>query len=115
MMMNKKGYVGQPADIAVYTLTSSLHDEVAVNDETPTFTSKRHEVSSRKQARTSRNKRSRNVQTAAKNRGGSQVTIKRGQTLSEIARRNGTTVAKLKKLNGIKGNNIQAGKKLKVK
>lgn len=89
--------------------------EVAVNDETPTFTSKRHKVSSRKQARTSRNKRSRNVQTAAKNRGGSQVTIKRGQTLSEIARRNGTTVAKLKKLNGIKGNNIQAGKKLKVK
>ena len=89
--------------------------EVAVNDETPTFTSKRRKVSSRKQARTSRNKRSRNVQTAAKNRGGSQVTIKRGQTLSEIARRNGTTVAKLKKLNGIKGNNIQAGKKLKVK
>ena len=37
MMMNKKGYVGQPADIAVYTLTSSLHDEVAVNEETRRF------------------------------------------------------------------------------
>lgn len=89
--------------------------EVAVNDETPTFTSKRRTVTSRKQARTSRNKRSRNVRSAAASRGGNQVTIKRGQTLSEIARRNGTTVAKLKKLNGIKGNNIQAGKKLKVK
>ena len=36
-MMNKKGSVGQPADIAVYTLTSSLHDEVAVNEETRRF------------------------------------------------------------------------------
>ena len=48
-------------------------------------------------------------------RGGRSVTVKRGQTLSEIARRNGTTVAKLKKLNGIRGNNIQAGKKLRIK
>ena len=56
--------------------------------------------------------------TSAKSRqarGGRSVTVKRGQTLSEIARRNGTTVAKLKKLNGLRGNNIQAGKKLKVK
>ena len=37
MMMNKKGSVGQPADIAVYTLTSSLHDEVDVNEETRLF------------------------------------------------------------------------------
>jgi membrane-bound lytic murein transglycosylase D len=43
------------------------------------------------------------------------VTIQRGQTLSQIAKRNGTTVAKLRKLNGIKGNNIRAGKKLRVK
>ncbi|MBQ0089829.1 MAG: transglycosylase SLT domain-containing protein [Prevotellaceae bacterium] len=43
------------------------------------------------------------------------VTIKSGQTLSEIARRNGTTVAKLRRLNGIRGNNIQAGKKLRVR
>ena len=35
--------------------------------------------------------------------------------VSEIAKRNGTTVAKLKKLNGIKGNNIQAGKKIRVR
>ena len=43
------------------------------------------------------------------------VTVKSGQTLSEIARKNNTTVEKLKRLNGIKGNNIRAGKKLKVK
>lgn len=49
-------------------------------------------------------------------RGRSQsVTVKSGQTLSEIARKNNTTVEKLKRLNGIKGNNIRAGKKIKVK
>ena len=43
------------------------------------------------------------------------MTIRRGQTLSEIAKRNGTTVAKLRRLNGIRGNNIRAGKKLRVR
>ena len=45
---------------------------------------------------------------------GRTVTIRKGQTLSEIARQNGTTVSKLRRLNGIKGNNIRAGKKLRV-
>lgn len=43
------------------------------------------------------------------------VTVRSGDTLSEIAERHGTTVKKLRKLNGIKGNNIRAGKKIKVK
>lgn len=43
------------------------------------------------------------------------VTIRQGDTLSEIAKRNGTTVKKLRKLNGIKGNNIRAGKKIRVR
>lgn len=47
--------------------------------------------------------------------GSKSVTVKQGQTLSEIARRNHTTVEKLRKLNGIKGSNIRAGKKLRVK
>ena len=77
---------------------------VAVNDDVPTYTSKRS--SSRKSSsRRVRSSRSR----------GKTVTIKQGQTLSEIAKRNGTTVAKLKKLNGIKGTNIRAGKKLRVR
>lgn len=41
--------------------------------------------------------------------------VKKGETLGEIARKNGTTVAKLQKLNGIKGSNIKAGQKIKVK
>ena len=41
--------------------------------------------------------------------------VKKGETLGEIAKKNGTTVAKLQKLNGIKGSNIKAGQKIKVK
>ena len=43
------------------------------------------------------------------------VTIKDGQTLSEIAEKYGTSVSKLRRLNGIKGSNIRAGKKIRVK
>jgi len=63
-----------------------------------------------KRAKTKRGKKSRGSKAANRN-----VTVRKGQTLSSIAKANGTTVAKLKKLNGIKGNNIRAGKKLKVK
>ena len=74
---------------------------VVVNDDVPTYSSKR-----------STSKRS---STRRRSSRGKTVTIKQGQTLSEIAKRNGTTVAKLKKLNGIKGTNIRAGKKLRVR
>ena len=73
---------------------------VEVNDDVPTYTRKSSSRSRSKKARRSR---------------GRSVTVKSGQTLSEIARRNGTTVAKLKRLNGIKGSNIRAGKKLRVR
>lgn len=43
------------------------------------------------------------------------VTVRSGDTLSEIAERHHTTVKKLRQLNGIKGNNIRAGKKIRVK
>lgn len=43
------------------------------------------------------------------------VTVRKGDTLSDIAKRNGTTVAKLRKINKIKGSNIRAGKKIRVK
>lgn len=43
------------------------------------------------------------------------VTIRKGDTLSEIAERNHTTVKKLRQLNGIRGNNIRAGKKIRVR
>ena len=73
---------------------------VEVNDDVPTYTRKSSNKRSRKKASRSR---------------GRSVTVKSGQTLSEIAKRNGTTVAKLRRLNGIKGSNIRAGKKLRVR
>lgn len=73
---------------------------VEVNDDVPTYTRKSGRKSRSKKARSSR---------------GRSVTVKSGQTLSEIAKRNGTTVAKLRRLNGIKGSNIRAGKKLRVR
>ena len=65
---------------------------------------------------TRRSSASRSRTSASRHRSHTQsVTVRRGQTLSEIARRNHTTVSKLRKLNGIRGNNIQAGKRLRVK
>lgn len=46
---------------------------------------------------------------------GKTATIRQGDTLSEIARRHGTTVKKLRQLNGIKGNLINVGKKIRVR
>lgn len=63
------------------------------------------------QSRSSRSSRSR----SSRSRSARSVTIRSGQTLSEIAKRNGTTVEKLRRLNGIKGSNIRAGKKLRVR
>ena len=85
-------------------------DEVAVNDDAPTFVSKK-KVTSRRSRSSRASKRSRRSKASASR----SVTIRRGETLSQIAKRNGTTVAKLRKLNGIRGNNIRAGKKLKVR
>lgn len=48
-------------------------------------------------------------------RGRKTVTVRKGDTLSQIAARHGTTVAKLKRLNGIRGNTIRAGSKLRVR
>ena len=58
----------------------------------------------------------RNTRTT-RNQGGqaSYVTVRSGDTLGAIARRNHTTVARLKQLNGLRSDNIRAGKKLRVK
>ena len=47
--------------------------------------------------------------------GGTSVTVRKGDTLGEIARRNHTTVPRLQQINGIKGSNIRAGQKIRVK
>ena len=43
------------------------------------------------------------------------ATVRNGDTLGAIARRNGTTVAHLRRLNGIRGNTVYAGRKIRVK
>lgn len=81
--------------------------EVAVNDDAPAYASRSKSTSRSKSRYSSRSRRSRGSRKS--------ITIKSGQTLSEIARKHGTTVSRLKQLNGIKGTNIRAGKKLRVK
>jgi len=76
------------------------------------YTAKKKSIRSKKKGRVAKKSRKSKRSRAAASKN---VTIRKGQTLSSIAKANGTTVAKLKKLNGIKGNNIRAGKKLKVK
>jgi len=48
-------------------------------------------------------------------RGGSYATVRRGDTLGAIARRNHTTVANLRRLNGIRGNKVIAGHRIRVR
>ena len=43
------------------------------------------------------------------------VTVRKGDTLGAIAQRNHTTVASLRRLNGIKGNTVYTGQKIRVK
>ena len=92
----------------IYNYNSSellnKRDEVEVNDERPTY------VSSRKATRSAKQGRARSSRSSAQS-----VTVRKGDSLSAIARRNGTTVSKLKKLNGIKGSNIRAGQRIRVR
>ncbi len=75
----------------------------------------RHRSSSSTATRSSSTKQSSRSAKKAKKEKVKNVSIKQGDTLSDIAKRNGTTVEKLRKLNNIKGSNIRAGKKIRVK
>ena len=93
---------------------------VDVNDDTPSVSRSRsysRHTTSYSRGKSTRNSRSsKNNKKNKKNKTANKsVTIKNGDTLSEIAARNHTTVKKLRKLNGISGNTIRAGKKIKVK
>lgn len=90
----------------------SKRDEVDVNDEVPTAQRVRASTSKKRTARRGTKKSARRSRKATRSKS---VSIRQGDTLSEIARRNHTTVGKLRKLNRIKGNNIRAGKKIRVK
>ena len=92
-------------------------DEVDVNDDdVPTVQRVRsYSSSSNKASRRSKKSGRGKDKSKKKNSGSASITVRSGDTLSEIARRQHTTVKKLKKLNGISGNTIRAGKKIKVK
>ena len=47
-------------------------------------------------------------------RGAKYATVRKGDTLGAIARRNRTTVAKLRRLNGMRGNTVRAGQRIRV-
>lgn len=97
-------------------LTKRAEVEVTQNEEAVAPTNNRSSHSRKQAVSGKRGKHDRHARSGrGRNRGGQSVTVKQGQTLSELARKHHTSVSKLRKLNGIKGNNIRAGKKLKVK
>ena len=93
-------------------------DVVDVKEDTPSvghnysYSRSRSSYSSRSRSSYSRKSKKSKKRKTTRSKS---VTIKNGDTLSEIAARNHTTVKKLRKLNGISGNTIRAGKKIKVK
>lgn len=92
---------------ALFTRRSLV--EVDESEQKASYTRKSYGKGRKSYARKSRSRRNR------KARRGRSVTIRQGDTLSEIAERNNTTVKKLRRLNGIRGNSIRAGKKIKVR
>lgn len=114
-------FIDQEDSVYAYNADVLLtkRSEVEVAQEIPSYSSGRTSASSslksysrskskrssRKSSRSSRRRRSSNKS----------VTVRGGDTLSEIAARNNTTVKKLKRLNGLKGNNIRKGKKIRVR
>ena len=55
------------------------------------------------------------VKENSSGKGATHHKIRRGDTLGGIAARYGTTVSQLRKLNNIKGNNITAGKTIRIR
>lgn len=114
-------FIDQEDSVYAYNADVLLtkRSEVEVAQEVPSYSSGRTSASSsRKSYSRSKSKRSRRKSSRSSRRRRSSkksVTIRGGDTLSEIAARNHTTVKKLKRLNGLKGNNIRKGKKIRVR
>lgn len=114
-------FIDQEDSVYAYNADVLLtkRSEVEVAQEIPSYSSGRTSVSSsRKSYSRSKSKRSRRKSSRSSRRRRSSsksVTVRGGDTLSEIAARNHTTVKKLKRLNGLKGNNIRKGKKIRVR
>lgn len=85
-------------------------EQPASSRRTYTSSSSSRSSKSSRSASSSRSKRKSKSRAATKT-----TTVRQGDTLSQIAARNGTTVKKLRQLNGIKGNLINVGQKIRVK
>lgn len=114
-------FIDQEDSVYAYNADVLLtkRSEVEVAQEIPSYSSGRTSASSsRKSYSRGKSKRSsRKSSRSSRRRRSSKksVTVRGGDTLSEIAARNNTTVKKLKRLNGLKGNNIRKGKKIRVR
>lgn len=114
-------FIDQEDSVYAYNADVLLtkRSEVEVAQEIPSYSSGRTSASSsRKSYSRSKSKRSSRKSSRSSRRRRSSnksVTVRGGDTLSEIAARNNTTVKKLKRLNGLKGNNIRKGKKIRVR
>ncbi len=118
-------FIDQEDSVYAYNADVLLtkRSEVEVAQEVPSYSSGRTSASSsrksysRSKSRSKSKHRSRKSSRSSRRRrsSGKSVTVRGGDTLSEIAARNNTTVKKLKRLNGLKGNNIRKGKKIRVR
>lgn len=99
----------------VGTLTSNTRRTFTEDVETAVQSEQTTTVSSRTRNTRSTSKRTRSSRTSTRRQQTRSVAVKSGDTLSGIAKKNGTTVAKLRQMNGIKGNIIRPGQKIRVK
>ena len=106
-------YGGKPTmGLLTSNTRRSFTEDVENLSSQPSTVSKNESRSARKSSRSSRSSRS--TKTRRQSRSVS-VSVKSGDTLSAIAKRNGTTVQKIRQMNGIKGNLIKPGQKVRVK
>ena len=90
-------------------------DVVEVTDQAASSRRTYTSASSSRSSKSSRSGSSRSKRKAKSKAATKTTTVRQGDTLSQIAARNGTTVKKLRQLNGIKGNLINVGQKIRVK
>lgn len=114
-------FIDQEDSVYAYNADVLLtkRSEVEVAQEIPSYSSGRTSASSSRKSYSRSKSKHRSRKSSRSNRrrrsSSKTVTVRGGDTLSEIAARNNTTVKKLKRLNGLKGNNIRKGKKIRVR
>ncbi|MCC8187236.1 MAG: transglycosylase SLT domain-containing protein [Bacteroides sp.] len=104
-----------PGDIKPYTLRlPQQHISAFIDYQDTIFTHRAEELFKNRRTVAVAGNRS-GSGSSASNSGAAYHTIRRGETLSTIAKRYGVKVSQLQAWNNLKGTNITAGKRLKVK